>query len=83
MITLSIGQRLRIVDYSHPHFGELINVRSVHADGRAGFGQCKRFPGRYISFCVEQVETVHLDSTDSFVPRGNVIPLIRMRHFSD
>lgn len=52
---LSIGQQVRIINYNHPHCGEFVNVRSVHADGKAGLGTVLRFPGRWTSFTIEQV----------------------------
>lgn len=52
---LSIGQQVQIVSYDHPHCGEFVNVRSVHADGKAGMGKLFRFPGRWTAFAIEQV----------------------------
>jgi len=51
----SIGQQVRIVNYSHPHCGEFGNVRSVLADGEAAILKLDRFPGRLVSVTREQV----------------------------
>lgn len=55
---LTVGQKVRIVNYDHPHCGEFGDVDSTSQDGVIAYLKLWRFPERRVAVHARQVDII-------------------------
>jgi hypothetical protein len=55
---LTVGQKVRIVNYDHPHCGEFGDVVDIFANGTCAILKLWRFPERRVAVPMESFDIV-------------------------